>query len=122
MYLKDYNFKIININLLVCLILSSCNINMKNNNNANGTISEANALVTNDKKDAVSNKQFNMEKFQNSLHVLLNNVTDTQSIVNGKSEILLKRKSRNSEYVYLIEDINDGNSDFIHKNTYMVKK
>ena len=63
-----------------------------------------------------------MEKFQNSLHVLLNNVTDTQSIVNGKSEILLKSKSRNSEYVYLIEDINDGNSDFIHKNTYMVKK
>ena len=41
-----------------------------------------------------------MEKFQNSLHVLLNNVTDTQSIVNGKSEILLKRKSRTSEYVY----------------------
>ena len=66
--------------------------------------------------------QFNMEKFQNSLHVLLNNVTDTQSIVNGKSEILLKRKSRNSEYVYLIEDINDGNSDFMYKNIYMVKK
>ncbi len=63
-----------------------------------------------------------MEKFQNSLHVLLNNVTDTQSIVNGKSEILLKRKSRNSEYVYLIEDINDGNSDFMYKNIYMVKK
>ena len=63
-----------------------------------------------------------MEKFQNSLHVLLNNVTDTQSIVNGKSEILLKRKSRNSEYVYLIEDINDGNSDFMYKNVYMVKK
>ena len=79
-------------------------------------------MVTNDKKNAVSNKQFNMEKFQNSLHVLLNNVTDTQSIVNGKSEILLKRKSRNSEYVYLIEDINDGNSDFMYKNIYMVKK
>ena len=63
-----------------------------------------------------------MEKFQNSLHVLLNNVTDTQSIVNGKSEILLKRKSRNSEYVYLIEDINNGNSDFMYKNIYMVKK
>ena len=63
-----------------------------------------------------------MEKFQNSLHVLLYNVTDTQSIVNGKSEILLKRKSRNSEYVYLIEDINDGNSDFMYKNIYMVKK
>lgn len=79
-------------------------------------------MVTNDKKNAVSNKQFNMEKFQNSLHVLLNNVTDTQSIVNGKSEILLKRKSRNSEYVYLIEDINNGNSDFMYKNIYMVKK
>ena len=42
MYLKNYNFKIININLLVCLILSSCTINIKNNNNANRTISEAN--------------------------------------------------------------------------------
>ena len=63
-----------------------------------------------------------MKKYQNSLHVLLNKITDTQSIVNVKSEILLKRKSRNSEYIYLIEDINDGNSDFMYKNIYMVKK
>lgn len=120
MNLKNSNIGILSICLIFGLIFSSCNINMKNNEtkNTNETTSETNALVYNDKKDATVDNKFDMEKFKNSLHVLLNNATDTQSIVNGKGEILIKSKARDSEYVYLIEDVNDGISDFMYKTIY----
>lgn len=120
MNLKNSNMGILSFWLIIGLILSSCNINMKNNKNldTNETISETDLSVSNDNNALSINNSFDMEKFKNSLHVLYNNITDTQSIVNGQGEILLKSKSRNSEYVYLIEDVNDGTSDFMYKTIY----
>lgn len=117
MNLKNSNFKIISVSLIVGLVLSACSFNIKNKN-AVSSVSETSVSLNSDNQNENAKYKFNMEKFENRLHVLINDSTDTQSIVNGKGEILLKSKSINSEYVNLIEDISDDNPDFMYKTIY----
>lgn len=117
MNLKNSNFKIISVSLIVGLVISACSFNI-NNKNAVSSVSETSVSLNSDNQNENAKYKFNMEKFENRLHVLINDSTDTQSIVNGKGEILLKSKSINSEYVNLIEDISDDNPDFMYKTIY----
>lgn len=117
MILKTKNIVLITLFIFVIYIVSACSMSNDKENSNESEVKITND-IKNDDKNNTSNISFDREKFENSLHVLFNDATDTQTIISGKGDVLLKSKSRDSEYVYLIEDVYDNNPDFMYKTIY----